>query len=163
MKWLLVILVLVVLADAVVETPVVTRRLLRSRWSTLRAGLKWLNCGGVLVCAAWFWSMMIGNDMSYSRWATATAGLVTFVAAWGVVAFVASGPRFKGTAMGDLVQRRAVRLAPHYARLAALLFLMTVILGGGPDQAGALLFLMFGLILSSSLERPTALTIGGDA
>ena len=50
--------------------------------------------------------------------------------------------------MGDLVQRRTVRLAPHYARLAALLFLMTVILGGGPDQAGALLFLMFGLILS---------------
>ena len=96
----------------------------------------------------------MSDEVSYSRWATAAAGLVTVVAVWGVAAFVASGPRSKGTAMGTLVAHRTARLAPHYARLAALIFLVAVILGGGPDKSGALLFLMFALVLSSSLERP---------
>ena len=128
----------------------------------MRFRLKWLNCGGVLVCVGWFWSRLMSDDVSYSRWATAAAGLVTVVAVWGVAAFVASGPRSKGTAMGTLVALRTARLAPHYARLAALIFLVAVILGGGPDESGALLFLMFGLILSSSLGRPAASLDGLD-
>ncbi len=62
--------------------------------------------------------------------------------------------------MGALVAHRAVRLTPHYARLAALIFLVAVVLGGGPDESGALLFLMFGLVLSSSLERPADPNVG---
>ncbi len=163
MKWLLMVLAVVLLVEAVVETPALNRRLVQGRWSSSRLALKWLSWGGGLVCVGWFWSRMIGDDLSYSRWATAAAGLVTCVVVWSVVSFVASGPRFKGTAMGDLVRRRTVRVVPFYARLAGALFLLAVILGGGPDESGALLFLMFSLILSGSLERPAAVAAGGDA
>lgn len=158
MTWLVVILAGCVLLDAVAYTAASRRPAAPRGLFVVRSGLKWLNCAGVLVCVGWFWSRLMTGDVSYSGWATAAAGFVTVVTVWGVVNFVATAPGLR-----DTRRHRALLLAPHYVRLAAILFLMAVILGGGPDESGAILFLMIGLILSSSLERPAAAEAGSAA
>ncbi|MCY3929079.1 MAG: hypothetical protein OXG81_12470 [Acidobacteria bacterium] len=153
MAWLVVVLAGCVLLDAVAYTVASRRPSAPRGLLAVQSGLKWFNCAGVLLCVGWFWSRLLTGGVSYSGWATAAAGFVTVATVWAVVTFVASGAKPEGRRDGG--GRRVLRLAPHYARLAAILFLMAVILGGGPDDSGALLFLMIGLVLSGSLERST--------
>ena len=54
MTWLVVVLAGFVLVDSAVEIGATRRAPMPQALSSVRINLQWLNCGGVLACAAWF-------------------------------------------------------------------------------------------------------------